>query len=264
MAASDAETTDERDLDALATSYGYARVDAAERRRRIRALFDDIAPGYDRANDLMSLGLHRRWKRRLAAAADGTGPVLDLAGGTGDVAALLRRRAPARLVVNGDPSPAMLAVDRGRHGRAARAVVLEAERLPWADGALDAVTFAFGFRNVTEPERALAEIARVLRPGGRLHLLEFSTPARWLRPLYRRLSARVLPLIGGLVTGRPRAYRYLAESIDRFPDVAAVTGALARAGLVVERVERFAFGIAALHVARRPAADGAAPSLNGR
>jgi demethylmenaquinone methyltransferase/2-methoxy-6-polyprenyl-1,4-benzoquinol methylase len=126
----------------------------------------------------------------------------------------------------------------------------EAEHLPWADGGLAAVTFAFGFRNVTDPAATLAEIARVLAADGRLFLLEFSTPRAWLRPLYRRLSAHVLPLVGGLVTGRPAAYRYLAQSIDRFPDVAAVGAALADAGLEVERVERFAFGIAALHVAR--------------
>jgi demethylmenaquinone methyltransferase/2-methoxy-6-polyprenyl-1,4-benzoquinol methylase len=254
VAASDAEddTPNERSLTALAGSYGYARVGAAERRRRVRATFDGIAPGYDRANDVMSLGRHRRWKRRLVAAVTASGPVLDLAGGTGDVARLLREARPERLVVNGDPSPAMLAVDRRRHGAASPAVVLEAERLPFADASLAAITCAFGFRNTTEPEAALAEIARVLRPGGRLHLLEFSTPERWLRPFYRRAAARLLPWLGGRVTGRPEAYRYLAQSIDRFPTAEAVTTALTAAGLRVERVEPLAYSIAVVHVARRP------------
>lgn len=259
MAASDAGTTgadDEPRLAGLASSFGYEAVGAGERRRRIRAIFDDIAAGYDRANDLMSCGLHRLWKRRLAALAATPGAVLDLAGGTGDVAARLRRTRPARLVVNGDPSPAMLAVDRHRHGPTVPAVVLEAERLPWADGAFAAITCAFGLRNVTEPAAALAEVTRVLRPGGRLYLLEFSTPAAWLRPLYRRLSRRLLPAIGGAVTGRPHAYRYLAQSIDRFPAAGDVSAALERAGLRVERVERRAFGIAAIHVARRPSRGG--------
>ena len=253
MAAEDAgdETRDGGELAALGGRYGAARVDAAERRRRIRATFDGIARGYDRANDLMSLGLHRRWKRRLVAGVTTAGPVLDLAGGTGDVAARLRRTAPARLVVNGDPSRAMLAVDRRRHG-AVPALALEAERLALRDGALAAVTCAFGLRNLTDPPAALAEIARVLRPGGRLHLLEFSTPERWLRPLYRRLTARLLPWIGGRVTGRADAYRYLAQSIDAFPTKEAVSAALGAAGLRVERVEPLAWSIAAILVARRP------------
>jgi demethylmenaquinone methyltransferase/2-methoxy-6-polyprenyl-1,4-benzoquinol methylase len=254
VAARDArgDSRDDRSLVELGASYGYARVGAAERRRRVRATFDGIAGGYDRANDWMSLGLHRRWKRRLAAEVTASGPVLDLAGGTGDVAAHLRDAWPARLVVGGDPSAAMLAVDRRRHGAAVPVVALEAERLPFADASLAAVTCAFGFRNVTEPATALAEIARVLRPGGRLHLLEFSTPAPWLRPLYRRLSAHLLPWIGGRVTGRPEAYRYLAQSIDRFATAAAVSDALARAGLRVERVEPLALAVAVVHVARRP------------
>ena len=255
MAANDAEDEPQaRSLEALGASYGGARVGAAERRRRVRATFAAIAPGYDRANDLMSLGLHRLWKRRLVAAVTASGPVLDLAGGTGDVAARLRAARPGRLVVGGDPSPAMLTVDRRRHGPAATVAALEAERLPLADASLAAVTFAFGLRNVTDPAATLAEIARVLRPGGRLHLLEFSTPVRWLRPLYRRLSATLLPWIGGRVTGRPEAYRYLAQSIDRFPTAAAVTAALEAAGLRVERVEPLALSIAVIHVARRPPA----------
>ncbi|MFP4361739.1 MAG: ubiquinone/menaquinone biosynthesis methyltransferase [Alphaproteobacteria bacterium] len=261
MAASGAEGDgdDERSLAGLARSYGYARVEADERRRRVRATFDGIAAGYDRANDLMSLGLHRLWKRRLAAGVTASGPILDLAGGTGDVAALLRRARAERLVVGGDPSPAMLAVDRRRHGAATAVVALEAERLPLANASVAAVTFAFGLRNVTEPAATLAEIARVLEPGGRLHLLEFSTPVWWLRPLYRRASALVLPWLGGRVTGRPEAYRYLAQSIDRFPTAAAVSAALARAGLRVERVEPLAGSIAVIHVARRaPAATATA------
>ncbi|TVQ38022.1 MAG: ubiquinone/menaquinone biosynthesis methyltransferase [Geminicoccaceae bacterium] len=234
----------------LGRTYGRRAVAPGEREARIRDVFQGIAPGYDVANDLMSFGLHRRWKARLAAAVATDGVVLDLAGGTGDVAARLRRRGLD--VVNGDPSTAMLAVDRRRHGNQP-AVALAAEALPFRDRSLGAVTLAFGLRNFTRPEAGLAEVHRVLRPGGRLHLLEFSTPDRWLRGLYRGASAWLLPLLGGVVTGRPGAYRYLAQSIQAFPDEAAVTAALRRAGFVVEHQQRLAFGIAVVHTALRPA-----------
>ncbi len=235
----------------LAHSYGRTAVAPDERSRRIRAIFAAIAPGYDRANDWMSLGLHRRWKDRLAVRVEVSGgAVLDLAGGTGDVAARVRRRG-AGLVVNADASEPMLRVDRSRHAHRS-VVVATAEALPLASDGLAAVTLAFGLRNFTSPLDALTEIRRVLRPGGRLHLLEFSRPVWWLRPFYRALSAWLLPLLGGLVTGRPAAYRYLAQSIDAFPDATAVAAALEQAGFRVREVELLAFGIAAIHVAERP------------
>ncbi len=237
------------DLATLAQTFGREAVATGERQARVRRTFERIAAGYDRANDLMSMGLHRRWKARLAGLCVEDGPVLDLASGTGDVAARLRRHG--RFVVGVDASPAMLAVDRARHPAAA-AVAGAAEALPLADGGVAAVTLAFGLRNFTDPQLGLGEVRRVLRPGGRLYLLEFSRPIAAVRPFYRWGSARLLPWVGGRVTGAPDAYRYLVESIDRFPSAAAVAATLESTGLVVERIERLALGIAAIHVARRP------------
>jgi demethylmenaquinone methyltransferase/2-methoxy-6-polyprenyl-1,4-benzoquinol methylase len=239
-------------LEGVGERFGDRTVGPEERRRRIRAIFAAIAPGYDLANDLMSLGLHRRWKARLAGGVRPDGAVLDLAGGTGDVTRLLRKRGLD--VLNGDPSAAMLRVARRRG--VGPVVGLAAEALPLRDASLGAVTLAFGLRNFTAPQAALGEIRRVLRPGGRLHLLEFSRPDAWLRPFYTALSGWLLPLLGGLVTGRPGAYRYLARSIAGFPDAVAVSDALRAAGFRVVAVEPLAFGIACLHVAERPVEAG--------
>lgn len=234
--------------DGLSQSFGAARVTPDERRALIRQVFREVAPRYDLMNDLMSFGIHRLWKRAFAqAAAAAPGEVVvDLAGGTGDVARLMARSGAFVVVV--DPSVPMLRAGR----RAALAhVAAEGERLPFADASLDCVTIAFGIRNVTDIPQTLAEIRRTLKPGGRFLCLEFSLAAAPLRPFYGAWSRWVIPRLGAAVAGAPSAYRYLVESIARFPDQASFAAMLSAAGFAEVRWRNLSFGIAAIHSARR-------------
>ncbi len=238
------------------TDFGFERVAVAEKARRVGAVFSSVAPRYDLMNDLMSLGLHRLWKRiAVEVARPRRGErVLDLAGGTGDLARLLAPRlAPGGQVVLADINRAMLElghrrlVDAGIAG-AHQGVQLDAERLPFAAASFDCVLIAFGLRNVTHKERALAEMWRVLRPGGRALVLEFSRlRLRALRPLYDLYSFRVLPALGRLVAGDAASYRYLAESIRVHPDQEELQAMMAAAGF--ERCDHLnlSAGIVALH-----------------
>lgn len=238
----------------LERSFGYREVAPAERRARIRAVFQAVAPRYDLMNDLMSFGIHRLWKRAMArAVAAAPGLAVDLAGGTGDVAALLAR-GPDRRVLVCDPSLAMMAQGRRSHpgGAALAWVGGEAEALPFAEGSVDLITVAFGLRNVTRLEAALRECRRVLRPGGTFVCLEFSRPHGWLRPFYDLYSFLVIPRLGAWVAREPAAYHYLVESIRRFPDQRAFAEALAAAGFAEVRWRNLSFGIACLHLARKP------------
>ena len=241
----------------LKTTFGFQQVDTAERRRRIRHLFDAIAPRYDLMNDLMSFGIHRLWKRRfvrhvLTTLAERAGapeePVIDLAGGTGDIARLLFRGG-ARHVVVMDASPAMMREGRAQPNtpRALRWVAAEGEHLPLPDDSVRAVTISFGLRNMSDPDVALGEIHRVLKPGGHLFCLEFSQPAWWLKPFYDLYSFLVIPRLGALVAGHPQAYRYLVESIRRFPGQKALTEKIHAAGFADVRWRNLSFGIAAIH-----------------
>ncbi len=229
-------------------SFGHAQVDQDERRRRIRQVFDAVAPRYDLMNDLMSMGIHRLWKRRLVDEVRAVGGrVVDLAGGTGDVARLLLR--PDREVTVLDPSGAMMAVGRARPGMAGvRWQVAEAEALPLADASVDLLTLSFGLRNATRLGTALAEARRVLAPGGRFACLEFSRPARWFAPAYDLYSRWVIPALGAAVAGRPQAYRYLVESIRRFPDQPELAACMRAAGFVDVRWRNLSLGIAAIHL----------------
>lgn len=232
-------------------SFGQHTVAPDERRQRIRAVFQAVAPRYDLMNDLMSLGIHRLWKRTLARRVrDVQGCVVDLAGGTGDVARLLLRADRQVTVI--DPSPAMMAVGQARPGlQAVRWQLGEAEQLPLADASVDLLVISFGLRNATQVAVALREAWRVLRPGGRFACLEFSRPARWLAPFYDAYSRAVIPRLGAAVAGRPEAYQYLVESIRRFPDQAELATLMQRAGLVNVHWENLSFGIACLHVGHR-------------
>ncbi|MCX8085840.1 MAG: class I SAM-dependent methyltransferase [Rhodocyclaceae bacterium] len=231
----------------LDESFGRQRVAAEERRARIRRVFAAVAPRYDLMNDLMSFGIHRLWKRTLARrVAEVAGRVADLAGGTGDIARLLRRED--RLVLVCDPSLEMMKVGAGRTAPAPLAWVAgEAEALPFATGSLDLVTIGFGIRNVTRLAAALAEIHRVLKPGGRLACLEFSRPAWWLAPAYDLYSWLVIPRLGAAIARQPEAYQYLVESIRRFPDQREFAQRLEAAGFREVRWENLSFGIACLH-----------------
>lgn len=236
----------------LDRSFGYQEVAPEVRRARIRRVFAAVAPRYDLMNDLMSFGIHRLWKRAmLRAAAAAPGLAVDLAGGTGDVAALLAR-APGRRVLVCDPSLAMMAEGRRRAGGSLGWVGGEAEALPFAAGSVDLITVAFGLRNVTRLEAALAESLRVLKPGGTFICLEFSRPHGWLRPFYDLYSFLVIPRLGAWVARQPEAYHYLVESIRRFPDQRAFAEALRAAGYTQVRWRNLSFGIACLHLARKP------------
>ncbi|WP_296524711.1 class I SAM-dependent methyltransferase [Rhodoplanes sp.] len=223
-----------------------------QRRDLIRRTFRSVAPRYDLMNDLMSLGIHRWWKASFVAMADPKPGevVVDVAGGTGDVARLLVARGAIVTVV--DPSAEMMSVGRARPGAGGITWVEgEAEVLPLADTSVDLVTVAFGIRNVTRIEDALAEIHRVLKPGGRFHCLEFSTPQRWLAPLYEAWSRTAIPALGAAVSGRIEAYRYLVESIRRFPDQRQFADLIGDAGFSDVSWRDLSFGIAAVHRAIR-------------
>lgn len=243
---------------AEAVDFGFRRVGAGEKASLVRAVFDSVAPRYDLMNDLMSFGLHRLWK---AALLDWLQPrpgmrLLDVGGGTGDVARGFRERGGGEAVVC-DVNPGMVVVGRDRltdRGVVAgvRWVCGDAEALPIADGAADAYATAFCMRNVTRIDKALAEAKRVLKPGGRFLCLEFSRIALpLLEPLYDAYSLRVLPALGGLVAGDRAAYRYLAESIRRFPDQPAFAACIEAAGLARVRYRNLSGGIVALHSAWR-------------
>jgi demethylmenaquinone methyltransferase/2-methoxy-6-polyprenyl-1,4-benzoquinol methylase len=248
---------------ASTTHFGYQMVPAAEKGARVRGVFESVASRYDLMNDLMSAGVHRLWK---AAMIDWLHPrpgqrLADVAGGTGDIAFRVIERvgvARAGPIVVCDLTPDMIAqgrdraIDRGLLPGQVPAgphwVCADAESLPLPDRSMDAVTIAFGLRNVTRIERALSEARRVLKPGGRFLCLEFSrvaVPA--LAQIYDRYSFTVLPALGQMVTGDRDAYVYLAESIRRFPAQDALAGLMTAAGLEQVRYRNLSGGIAALH-----------------
>jgi len=231
----------------LSRTFGQQVVTPEERRARVRRVFTAVAPRYDLMNDLMSMGIHRLWKRtfaRMAAPRDGQ-VIVDVAGGTGDVARLLA--GPARRVYVCDPSLPMMAAGRQRGDGGIEWLAGEAEHIPLADASVDTVTIAFGIRNATHLDRALAEMARVLKPGGRLLCLEFSRPALLLRPFYTAFSYTAIPALGAIVARNPEAYVYLVESIRRFPPQDAFKAMFEAAGLTDVRYRNLSFGIACIH-----------------
>jgi demethylmenaquinone methyltransferase/2-methoxy-6-polyprenyl-1,4-benzoquinol methylase len=238
------------------THFGYEQVTPDEKSRRVRGVFDSVTAKYDLMNDLMSFGMHRGWKR-FAVGLSGVragGKVLDLAGGTGDLARLFARRAgPTGTVVHSDINGAMLAAGRDKlidRGVVLPTVQCNAEALPFRDRAFDCVSIGFGLRNVTRKDRALAEMARVLAPGGVALVLEFSRIAAPLAPAYDWYSFNVLPLLGRIVVNDAASYRYLAESIRVHPDQEALKALMERSGF--DRVDYYnlAAGAVALHVGR--------------
>ena len=235
------------------TDFGYQRVSEDEKSGRVRDVFDKVAGRYDLMNDLMSLGLHRAWKAfAVAVARPRPGErVLDVAAGSGDLAqAIGKRVAPHGEVWVTDINHGMLARGRDRmldRGRLAPAVQCDAEKLPFAARYFDCVTVAFGLRNMTRKEAALAEMARVLKPGGRLVVLEFSKIWPPLAKAYDWYSFEVLPRLGARVAGDADAYRYLAESIRMHPDQATLAAMMERAGLSGVEVFNLAAGVVAVH-----------------
>jgi demethylmenaquinone methyltransferase/2-methoxy-6-polyprenyl-1,4-benzoquinol methylase len=239
------------------THFGYQNVDEADKASRVRGVFDSVAARYDLMNDLMSMGLHRAWKAYTVAVANlrPGDKVLDLAAGTGDLTQAFAKRVGASgIVVHTDINEAMLAVGRDRlidAGLSLPTVICDAEALPFPAAHFDLVSVAFGLRNMTHKERALAEMARVLRPGGRVLVLEFSKPAAALRKPYDWYSFKVLPRIGQWVAGDADSYRYLAESIRVHPDQAELKAMMKSAGFGHVDVHNLSGGIVALHVGIR-------------
>ena len=238
------------------TTFGFEEVAPDEKTRRVRGVFESVAGKYDLMNDLMSAGLHRGWKR-FAVETSGVragAHVLDVAGGTADLSRLfVDRVGSAGSVVLTDINGAMLGAGRDRllnEGRLIPVVQCDAEALPFPARSFDCVSIAFGLRNVTRKENALAEMRRVLRPGGVAIILEFSQPWTPLRPAYDWYSFNILPKLGKAVAGDEASYRYLAESIRVHPDQQALKAMMEHAGF--EQVDWFnlAAGIVALHRGR--------------
>ena len=236
------------------THFGFQTVDESQKAGRVRGVFDSVAAKYDVMNDLMSMGLHRAWKAYTVAVAnlrEGQS-VLDIAGGTGDLARAFAKKVGARgTVVHTDINEAMLRQGRDRlldEGLVLPTAICDGETLPFATGTFDLVSVAFGLRNMTHKDKALAEMNRVLKPGGRLLVLEFSKVAQPLAKAYDWYSFKVLPRIGELVARDGESYRYLAESIRMHPGQAELKAMMKTAGFGHVDVHNLSAGVVALHV----------------
>ena len=235
------------------THFGYQQVPEDEKAKRVGDVFKSVAPSYDVMNDLMSLGLHRVWKRfalELSGVRAGS-RVLDVASGSGDLAAAFAKRAGATgQVWMTDINAAMLALGRDKmidHGIFAPLALCNAEKLPFPSDTFDCVSVAFGLRNMTHKDRALAEMARVTRAGGRVIVLEFSKPWKPLAKAYDAYSFSILPALGKYVAKDEAAYRYLAESIRMHPDQETLKTMMETAGLAKVDYFNLAAGVVALH-----------------
>ncbi|GAB2465057.1 MAG: bifunctional demethylmenaquinone methyltransferase/2-methoxy-6-polyprenyl-1,4-benzoquinol methylase UbiE [Comamonas sp.] len=236
------------------THFGFETVDEQDKARKVRGVFDSVASKYDVMNDLMSAGLHRVWKQYTVMVANlqPGQKVLDIAGGTGDLSmAFAKKVGPTGQVVHTDINEAMLRVGRDRlidKGLVLPTLVCDAEELPFPDNHFDVVSVAFGLRNMTHKDQALAEMNRVLKPRGRLLVLEFSKVAKPLTKAYDLYSFQVLPRIGKLVAGDADSYRYLAESIRMHPGQDELKRMMQAAGFGHVDYHNMSAGITALHV----------------
>ncbi|OZB71124.1 MULTISPECIES: bifunctional demethylmenaquinone methyltransferase/2-methoxy-6-polyprenyl-1,4-benzoquinol methylase UbiE [unclassified Thiomonas] len=239
------------------THFGYQQVAEDEKAERVRGVFDSVASRYDVMNDLMSGGLHRVWKA-FTIALSGVRPgqrVLDVAAGTGDLSrAFARKVGPTGLVVMSDINGSMLRAGRDRlidSGVLVPTVLCDAEKLPFPDAQFDLVSVAFGLRNMTHKDAALREMQRVLKPGGKLLVLEFSKPWAPLRGAYDLYSFQVLPRLGKMVAGDPQSYQYLAESIRMHPDQETLAGMMREAGFGHVDWHNLTAGVVALHIGQK-------------
>jgi demethylmenaquinone methyltransferase/2-methoxy-6-polyprenyl-1,4-benzoquinol methylase len=255
------EATSNADRDDDTTDFGFTRVDREAKASMVRGVFDSVASRYDLMNDLMSGGVHRLWKRytiELSAARSGQ-TILDIAGGTGDLAARFSRLVgPEGQVILADINAAMLEVgrdrliDKGATGNI-EVVQADAQALPFKNNSVDCITIAFGLRNVTDKALALRSMLRVLRPGGRLLVLEFSKPtSALLGKVYDQYSFQILPAMGRLIAQDADSYRYLAESIRKHPDQETLLSMMEDAGFGECRYHNMTGGIVALHQGFKP------------
>lgn len=239
------------------THFGYQQIAEDEKAARVRGVFDSVASRYDVMNDLMSGGLHRVWKA-FTIALSGVRPgqrVLDVAAGTGDLSrAFARKVGPTGLVVMSDINGSMLRAGRDRlidSGVLVPTLLCDAEKLPFPDAQFDLVSVAFGLRNMTHKDAALREMQRVLKPGGKLLVLEFSKPWAPLRGAYDLYSFQVLPRLGKMVAGDPQSYQYLAESIRMHPDQETLAGMMREAGFGHVDWHNLTAGVVALHIGQK-------------
>ena len=236
------------------THFGFQSVDEAEKARHVRGVFDSVAPKYDLMNDVMSGGLHRAWKAYTVMVANlkEGDRALDIAGGTGDLSlAFSKKVGKSGQVVHTDINEAMLSTGRNRlldAGVNLPTLVCDAEKLPFSDNYFDLVSVAFGLRNMTHKDVALAEMNRVLKPGGKLLVLEFSRVAAPLEKVYDWYSFKVLPRLGKLIAGDDASYRYLAESIRMHPGQDALKAMMHKGGFGHVDYHNLTGGVAALHV----------------
>ena len=237
------------------THFGYRDVPVAEKQKLVGQVFTSVADRYDLMNDLMSLGIHRLWKRHFVSTLRlrAGHRVLDLAGGTGDIASLMAPRIGAKgQIVLADINASMLAngrdrlIDAGRSNRVVFAQV-NAEALPFPTASFDVITIAFGLRNVTDQKAALREMVRVLRPGGRAAILEFSRVPKPIRPLYDWYSFNILPRLGNWVARDAESYQYLAESIRRHPAQEELVETMREAGFDLAEYRNLTTGLVAIH-----------------
>jgi demethylmenaquinone methyltransferase/2-methoxy-6-polyprenyl-1,4-benzoquinol methylase len=239
------------------TDFGFKTVDEQEKARRVRGVFDSVASKYDVMNDLMSMGLHRAWKAYTVMVANlkPGDQVLDIASGTGDMAqAFARKVGSTGTVVHTDINLAMLREGRNRltdQGLLLPTTVCDAEQLPFSDARFDLVCVAFGLRNMTHKDRALREMARVLKPGAKLLVLEFSKVAPPLSKVYDWYSFQILPRLGKMVAGDDASYRYLAESIRMHPDQPSLKALMQQNGFAHVDIHNMTLGVVALHVGIR-------------
>lgn len=244
------------EYDKSTTHFGFRDVPVGEKQKLVAEVFSSVAGNYDLMNDLMSLGIHRVWKRYFVATCQ-VRPgdrVLDLAGGTGDIATLLKPRVgDAGSLILGDINASMLKVGRERmtnrgQVRGFEYVQCNAEKLPFPDASFDLVTIAFGLRNVTDKDAALREMQRVLKVGGQARVLEFSeVTAEWFRPIYDFHSFKVLPRLGKLFANDADSYQYLAESIRKHPPQEALKAMMQAAGFARVGYRNLSAGIVAIH-----------------
>ena len=215
------------------TDFGFAEVKETDKEEKVREVFDSVAPKYDLMNDVLSFGMHRLWKHHTIAKAgvQKGWKVLDIASGTGDLA--------LKFAQNAGPEGEVWATD------------INHEQLPFPDNTFDVVTVSFGLRNMTHKDRALREMCRVTKPGGRAMVLEFSHCDRWLAPFYDFYSFKFMPWLGSKIAGDPDSYEYLVESIRRFPAQAEVAELMKTAGFSTVTWENLTFGICALHIGRK-------------